>query len=180
MYDRATRLWTIENETYSYTHDHNYPRGFVAYKNNLLHLCGERIGLYAYNLNLTIIGNEHADGWSTNERYKRLIWETEGAFDWYGETGPMGLEEPGEKRIKSIQIRLKADAGTALRVQVQYDESGEWNEIAREIRGKRGTFRISYTPQRRCDTFRLRFEGKGDCIIYSIAIHAEDAGDSVG
>lgn len=184
VYDEATRVWTVEDEPATVI------GSMVRYKNNLLAVGAEGNGA-DYDIVYTYMNAENAFADEARKFFvkknsqwvqenKRTKLTDEGAFEWYGETGPMGLEEPGEKRIKSIQIRLKADAGTALRVQVQYDESGEWHEIAREIRGKRGTFRIAYTPQRRCDTFRLRFEGKGDCIIYSIAIHAEDAGDSVG
>ena len=105
--------------------------------------------------------------------------EPEGIFDWYGVTGPLALDVPDEKRIKKVQLRGKTGAGAAYKLQASYDEDGEWSVLRDENRAKTGAYRIAFTPQRRCGSFRLRLEGTGDAVLYSINIETEDAGDYV-
>ncbi len=101
----------------------------------------------------------------------------EDKVSWYGITGIRGLETPATKRVNAIRIRGKTGDRTALKVWIQYDEDGVWEPILNENRHKKGTFVIKHIPQRRCDIYRLKFEGKGDFVLYSITEDLEDAGD---
>lgn len=107
--------------------------------------------------------------------------ETEGDFDWYGVTGIRGLSDPEPKRLNNIKIRLKTGANAAFRLFVELDEDGVWIPVQNEERTKTGTYVVRYVPNRRCDLYRLKIEGHGDCVIYSITESYENAGDgSVG
>lgn len=98
-------------------------------------------------------------------------------FGWFVESGLLGLDFPNEQRLRVLQIRVNTE--DTFRVKIRYDDAGEWNELRHENVGKKGTFRISFIPARRCDTFRMRLEGFGNAIIYSINMITEDAGDNV-
>jgi len=100
-------------------------------------------------------------------------------FAWYGETGNLGLEEPDEKRIRVLQIRAKSGPEASLHVQAMFDGANAGEMLRCENRGKTGTYRVAFTPARRCDTYKLRLSGTGDTVIYSITTETEDAGDNV-
>ena len=102
---------------------------------------------------------------------------------WYGVTGLLGLKigksaYPFEKRVRQITVRLKAEAGTLVRVSIMLDESGQWIKVCDERRQKTGSFTIRYAPAARCDMYRLLFEGEGDCVIYSIEEETEYGGEN--
>jgi len=103
--------------------------------------------------------------------------ETEPAFAWYAESGLMELSWPNETRVRIIQIRAKT--ADRFRVRIMYDDDGEWHELRDENRGHKGSYRVAFTPARRCDTFRLRYDGTGAAVIYSADVLTEDAGDFV-
>ena len=100
-------------------------------------------------------------------------------FAWYGETGNLGLDEPDEKRIRVLQIRAKSGPEATLHVQAMFDGANAGEMLRCENRGKTGTYRVAFTPARRCDTYKLRLSGTGDTVLYSITTETEDAGDNV-
>ena len=86
---------------------------------------------------------------------------------WMAETGEMGLESPDRKYISRLDLRLSMEVGAELTVYVQYDTEPEWMVLG-SIRGTSlQTFSLPLRL-RRCDHFRLRFEGEGDIKLYSI------------
>ena len=96
---------------------------------------------------------------------------------WYAETGVLGLDVPQRKYVSRINIRYKRELGAAVRVYVQYDEGTGW-QLKGELQGTRlyaGT--LSIWP-RRCDTFRLRFEGVGGFTLYSVTWDRERGSDA--
>ena len=55
-----------------------------------------------------------------------------------------------------------------LSVKVQYDNDSEWQEVfTHEGRKGEGAVSVPFRPCR-CEKFRLRFEGKGKCLIHNI------------
>lgn len=95
--------------------------------------------------------------------------------EWYAESGEMGLELPERKYPGRIRIRYHLDLGTQCKVYVSYD-GGPWMLKGRMWANhlKSETFVIH---PRRCDHFRLRFEGVGGIKIYSISYEREKGGD---
>lgn len=95
--------------------------------------------------------------------------------EWYAESGEMGLELPERKYPGRIRIRYHLDLGTQCKVYVSYD-GGPWLLKGRMWANhlKSETFVIH---PRRCDHFRLRFEGVGGIKIYSISYEREKGGD---
>lgn len=104
---------------------------------------------------------------------------TEGPFDWKATTGAYGLGDPDDKRIRVVQIRVKTTERTRFKCSIMLDEDGRWIEIYNVVRGKNGTHRIVYSPAQRCECYRLKLEGNGDAVVYSIAHLKEAGGDYV-
>lgn len=100
-------------------------------------------------------------------------------FAWFAETGNLGLDEPNEKRIRVLQIRAKSGQDATLQVQAKFDGAENGEMLRSENRGKTGTYRVAWSPARRCDTYKLQLSGTGDTVIYSITTETEDAGDYV-
>lgn len=90
-------------------------------------------------------------------------------ISWVAETGLMGLEEPGKKRLQNLKLRLTLWPESQAAVYVEYDSSGSW-EFACALKGV-GT-RVYSMPvkPRPCDHFRLRLEGRGEMRLMGIIL----------
>lgn len=107
------------------------------------------------------------------------VYESRGGEDpvaWYGETGPLGLDLPGSKYISRLLLRLQLEPGSYIDVYTAADE-GPWEHKGHLEGGNR--LRSQFLPilPRRCDTLRLRLEGRGPCRIYSLAKTIEEGSD---
>ena len=115
----------------------------------------------------------------------------EEALEWSFETGDFGHETPEYKRVKSLAVRAWKDKITVYedgekvtkpaecKVSIKYDECGEWVPLkASDTYGGNttGSNRVEYRL-RRCDVFRLRFEGRGRVCVYSITQVYDTQGD---
>lgn len=106
-----------------------------------------------------------------------LTDEVEGKdIPWYAESGIIGLETPDAKYVTRIAIRLHPEAGSSVRVSVQYDSVDVWKQIGASEDGRMRTVSIPVTPTR-CDHLRLRLDGVGACRIYSITKTIERSED---
>lgn len=110
------------------------------------------------------------------EQNREEFFETsEDAIHWYAESGIIGLETPDEKYITKLAIRMKLEVGANMRMFIQYDSFGEWQQVmASEFTGMR-TVTVPVHP-RKYDHMRYRLEGEGDCQIFSVTKTLERAG----
>lgn len=100
----------------------------------------------------------------------------ESAVSWFAETGAQGFETPDRKYVSRFNLRLKIPDGSHLKLEIEYDSSGEW-ESQGEIYGSGDrTFLLPVRP-RRCDHFRLRLSGEGDVRLYTITRVYESGSD---
>ena len=86
---------------------------------------------------------------------------------WLAETGLLGVEDPDEKYISRVQLRLWLEMDSQVSVFIDYDSQGQWRRVC-GVRG-RGlrSFHIPIRPKR-CDHFRLRLEGVGSAKVFSL------------
>lgn len=92
---------------------------------------------------------------------------------WGAETGILGATTPDDKYVTKIDIRMSVAKGSKVSLHIEYDSMGEWERLM-EIEGLTlNTFTIPVRP-RRCDHFRLKFEGEGDAKIFSISKTLEE------
>lgn len=91
------------------------------------------------------------------------------SVEWSMETGDFADNDPDKTGMGKVQVRLELDAGASVTVQLQFDSSGQWQDI-RAISGRqtKQTFLIPIIP-RRCDHYRVRIHGTGGCKIFSIS-----------
>lgn len=80
------------------------------------------------------------------------------------------------KFVSRMQIRMSLVPGASVNAYIQYDSSGSWEQLWTMTGTSLKTFSIPVRP-RRCDHFKLRLEGKGDCKIFSITKSIEQGSD---
>lgn len=91
----------------------------------------------------------------------------EGPVRWMAQTGIIGLEDPGTKRISRLILRLEMEIGSDMTAYVRYDSEDNWQYLF-SLRGSSlRSFSVPVRP-RRCDHFQLRLEGEGDVKLWSI------------
>lgn len=92
----------------------------------------------------------------------------EGKFKWFAETGSIGYSYPDNKYLSKLNVRMNLDIDSSVALYIQYDSFGEWERKWTMNGMGTKSFTIPIIPKR-CDHFKLRFEGEGDCKIFSIA-----------
>lgn len=92
----------------------------------------------------------------------------ENDFDWFVETGNIGYSYADNKYVGRMLLRLSKPIQSEVRLYIQYDDMGEWEAVASFAGGGTRSFSVPVAP-RRCDHFRVRIEGFGECKIYSIS-----------
>lgn len=102
--------------------------------------------------------------------------EEEEDFDWYAESGMIGFNTPDNKYVSKITVRLSMAMGTNVDFYMQYDSSGTWEHIFNLNGTGTKSINIPVLP-RRCDHFRYKIAGRGDCKIYSITKTIEEGSD---
>jgi hypothetical protein len=91
----------------------------------------------------------------------------EGPVPWMFETGILGGSLPQKKYLVKLNIRLVLEMGSSLNIQAQYDSVGPWVDLGHLTGTDLRSFTIPVKP-RRCDHLRLRVEGVGHGMIFSI------------
>ena len=100
----------------------------------------------------------------------------EDIVSWSTETGSLGLMDPDSKYVSKVTVRAFIPEGGELSISVLYDTESEWQRVATVAHSCKRSYSIPVVL-RRCDHFRLRLHGKGDCRIYSIAKTIETGGE---
>lgn len=97
---------------------------------------------------------------------ERLVGEED--VNWWAETGDMGYEHPDHKYVEKITIRAYIPHRSGLYVDISYD--GKPFERVATVRGNSdvASNSINLYPYR-CDHFKIRMGGQGECRIYSMA-----------
>ena len=91
----------------------------------------------------------------------------EGPINWMFETGILGGSLPQKKYLVKLNIRLVLEPGSHLKLMAQYDSIGPWVDLGHLTGTDLRSFTIPVKP-RRCDHLRLRVEGVGHGMIFSI------------
>lgn len=97
----------------------------------------------------------------TGERYEELV-------PWMFETGILGGSLPEKKYLVKLNIRLVLEAGSSINILAQYDSVGPWVNLGFITGTDLRSFTIPVKP-RRCDHLRLRVEGEGSGMVFSIS-----------
>jgi hypothetical protein len=109
-----------------------------------------------------IIGNNLVDLMSVEQP------QQESDFEWFAETGYIGYSYSDNKYVGRMLVRLSKPLKTKISLFISYDNMDTWEQIAEISGGGTRSYSIPIIP-RRCDRFRVRISGVGDCKIYSIS-----------
>ena len=82
----------------------------------------------------------------------------------------IGYSTPDKNYVEKVYIRLEMERDTFARIFIQYDKNGNWEHVDDINDGNLKSVEIPITP-RRCEFFRFKLTGKGDCKVYSIIIN---------
>lgn len=99
--------------------------------------------------------------------------------DWYAETGDMGYEYADFKYVSRITVRANVKHRSECEVMISYDDRPF--ESVGMIRGVDSpeTQSLAFAPFR-CDHFKIKFRGHGDCKIYTVAITLDTGSEEDG
>lgn len=87
---------------------------------------------------------------------------------WSAETGPIESGTVEHKYIQKLGMRYEIKERASLTVSVKYDNEEDWIQVfTRQGKKGEGATNITFKP-RRCEKFRLRFEGEGESYIYAL------------
>ena len=99
--------------------------------------------------------------------YAQLV-DYEDKIKWCAESGIIGTNSPDKKYISRIDVRMMISRGASVKLYIQYDSSGDFYHLFTMTGSNLKTFSVPVNIKR-CDHFRLRFEGEGEAKIFSIS-----------
>ena len=143
VYDTRSGMWHIEDET--------------------------QIVCTAYHDGNLYLANDEGEVWISGTILEPPAEATaEEPFDWYAEFADFTDDSPNKKGVGKVQLRIELDAGAQCRVLIQMDSDGVWEQVGRTLTAD--VKRSYYLPiiPRRCDHYRLRLEGTGQCRVHSM------------
>lgn len=177
VFDTRTNLWHREDEPCEGLFKMLY------YRNNLLCIGKRQTTLkgkdesFAFELVFSYISNElTCNEYLIEDDEIYAVKQDEGRFRWEAETGIRGLTLSEYKRLKGLDIRMKISSGARCNVLIEYDGRGNWENIGSFEDDGLNTFRIRDRLDR-CDSYRLKFQGYGQIVIYNIIEIYEEAGN---
>lgn len=83
------------------------------------------------------------------------------------EFGDFTGQSPNKKGVSKMQMRLELAADAYLKVYIQFDSDGYWQEAANFYTAVKKSFQLPIIP-RRCDHFRIKLTGVGQWRLYSL------------
>lgn len=95
---------------------------------------------------------------------------------WSAETGNIGMRYGGHKYLSRFDFRMELGVGAQMRVEVQFDSSGQW-EPRGTVQGQGLRTFVLPVRGRRCDHMRIRLVGVGACRIVSMLRTMEKGSD---
>lgn len=96
---------------------------------------------------------------------------------WEAVTGLIGTSSPDKKYISRLDVRMSLTYGARVFFFIQYDSSGEWEQLFSKVGTSLQSFPVPIKP-RRCDHLRLKIMGEGDAKIFSICKTIEQGSDN--
>ena len=148
VFDTETGIWHKEDNTQMLS--------ATTYNNTMYYVDGKTGCIMCPDNKCNLI--------ETNSNYQQ-----EGEFEWSCETGDLYDSDFNAKYISRMNIGLRSDKGTRIKILAQFSDGGEWFEL----RTLRYDYKKPHTIPvvvRRSEYLRLKIVGTGQCEIYGIDI----------
>lgn len=175
VYDTDSGYWQEEDPVYTYLYENeaNVPM-MVTYDEELYATKDGKLLQLVRNAGFES-GTEVRPIPRPNKPTTRV--EKEGAA-WYAVTANLGVETGQRKYVSRIRIRAKMYAGNYFRVYVSYNDGETWEKkYSKETLWEEHEPRLICLFPRRCDRFRLKFEGAGRFELQMIQWDTETGSD---
>lgn len=104
--------------------------------------------------------------------------EEENELNWSAETGELGLVTPENQYLERMQLCMRLEDGAVVRAMVSYDEGDTWL-VQGQMVGKKDRVKecLLHIRPKRCSHFRLKLQGTGECVLYSVSAVYEKGSD---
>ena len=147
VYDTKNNLWIREDEL------------------KVLQFAAAGDGLFAIDADTGILLDINGST-GTEEKY----------LDWTAQTGILYYQYPDKKYVSRYDIRVSAEQGSKMQIEIQYDSDGVWRYSGKLFFKGLNTITFPVRP-RRCDHMEIRLSGNGPVKIYSISRIMEQGSD---
>lgn len=97
-------------------------------------------------------------------------------IQWEAVSGVQYYRYAGKKYVSRYNFRIKLDPEASVKLYIQYDSSGDWEERGTIYGGPLGTVTLPVIP-RRCDHLQYKLVGNGEFRLFSIARIFEEGSD---
>lgn len=101
----------------------------------------------------------------------------EGKIQWYGITGKIENLSMEHKYVQNIGLVYQLAKDGEFRVFIQYDNESGWEKAFERIGTKDESADNVTIKPRRCERFRLKFEGTGQCYIWAVRLNITGGSD---
>lgn len=91
----------------------------------------------------------------------------EDKLKWSFETGDLGYDNPYNKYVKRLNLRMQLDIDAMVRIEIEYESSGDWEYVTELYATRKKSYEVPITV-RRADHIRLRLSGWGEFRLYSL------------
>lgn len=161
VYDITKGTWTIEDDMRC---------KYMCYANNATYLFDWSNTIYAINNEYIYLYNFPSDDLFPSDNlypgYVNLA-PYEGVREWSFTTGDLGMDNPYNKYVKRINLRMQQDVNSKVKIEVEYDSSGDWEYVTEHYADKKRNYEIPIAV-RRADHIRLRISGWGEFRLFSL------------
>lgn len=99
---------------------------------------------------------------------------TENSFEWFAESGPIGLRTENRKYLNKLQLRLETDNNSSITVYFSVNSKNNWEKCAELSSPTTYSHTVNIRPPR-CDHLYLKLCGHGECRLSSITKYLEEA-----
>lgn len=168
VFDVNKGTWCIEDELQAldivYADNTTY---IIDFNKTIYAINNEYIYLYNFPSTDLLPASSLYPGYQNTAPYEDDI-------QWSFTTADLGFDNPYHKYVKRIILRMQLDISTKLRIEVEYDSSGDWEFVAEHYADKKRSYEIPIQV-RRADHIRLRLSGWGEFRLFSIT-RAVEAG----
>lgn len=155
---------------YLYVYD---PRKKIWHKEDSINISD----MVCYNNSVYALDGRRLVRLSGKARDPELADDLEGKIKWFGTTGVFENLTIEHKYVQNIGLVYQLAKGGEFRVFIQYDNESGWEKVFERIGSKdESADNITIRP-RRCERFRLKFEGSGQCYIWAVRLNITGGSD---
>lgn len=88
--------------------------------------------------------------------------------EWFAEFADFTDDDPNQKGVGKIQLRIELDVGASVNVFLMFDSDCQWQQVGQVLsEGRKRSYYLPIIP-RRGDHYRLKLTGIGGCRIFSL------------